>query len=558
MLKKIQPWFCIVCLGFCLAACSDGYLDRYPLNGPSSETFYSNEDELIMGLFGAYKALNFNPKSNRPWPVILDVTTDLSWNRSNHQMQHIGNGSHESDNGSVLIFWREFYQAIGRANFLLDNIDHLKDQISAETYNQTRAEARFIRALSYHYLIELFGDVPLITAPQTIEEAQVPRDPKNEVAEFVIQEMTEAAIDLPVRHGDDAYHGRATKGAALAIKARTALYNEKWDIAAAAAKEVMDLDYELHGDFGQLFTYDGQTSDEIIFSLQYLRGVMTHATPNYLTSRLAGGVSNEVPSQTVVDSYEANDGLTIDKSEVYDPEKPFENRDPRLHETVVLPGSVLFGYQFETHNDSTEIWNYNTNPPTRIKNIDASHAYATYTGYLWRKYTDIKDMPDDTNSEINIILIRYAEVLLIYAEAKIEAGELDDSVYDAINQVRQRPGVDMPPIEPGKTQNELRSVVRKERKYELANEGLRLFDIRRWKIAGDVMPGAFLGRIPDEFLSSAPEIDEHGTPDYSNVSNGSKLRHVETRNFNPSRDYLFPIPNIDVLTNEALEQNPGY
>jgi hypothetical protein len=395
-----------------------------------------------------------------------------------------------------------------------------------------------------------------VTKTLTLNEAQMPRNPKQEVVDFILTELTEAAAELEPSYSDDIYHGRATKGAALAIKARTALYNKRWDVAADASKEVMNLGYSLHPDFAELFTYDGQTSEEILFSLQYLKGVITHATANYLTSRLAGGVSNEVPSQTVVDSYLSEDGLPIHESPLYDPENPFENRDPRLHSSVVLPGSILFGYEFQTHDDSLRIWNYNVNPPVQVNNTDANHAYATYTGYLWRKYTDIRDMADDTNSDINLILIRYAEVLLIHAEAKIEAGVIDESVYNALNEVRERAG--MPTIESGKTQEELRSIVRRERKYELANEGLRLFDIRRWEIADEVMPGPFLGRIPNELLNEAPVINSYGTPNYSNVTNGSELRHVELRNFNPSRDYLWPIPSIEIQTNQELEQNPGY
>lgn len=556
MFKKIIYISLLACSIF--SSCNKDYLERYPLSGPSAASFYSNQDELMLGLFGCYKAINFESKTERTWISILDVTTDISWNRSNHALQDIGKGSHASNNTSVIIHWREFYQAIARCNFLLDNIDKVKDKVSPAVYNQVKAEARFIRALSYHYLIEFFGDVPLVTKTLTLNEAQMPRNPKDEVANFIITEMDEAAKDLPLNQ-EASNRGRATKGAALTIKARTALYNAKWDIAASAAKAVMDLNnYKLHTNFGELFTYKGETSPEIILSLQYKKGVIIHANPNFLTSRMAGGVSNEVPPQSLVDSYEAIDGLSIDKSPLYDPAKPFQNRDPRLGFTVVLPGSILFNYQFETHPDSLRVWNYNTTPATRVNNTDATNAFATYTGYLYRKYTDIIDMPDDQNSEMDIILMRYAEVLLIYAEAKIEANQLDNTVYDAINQVRQRPSVNMPPITAGKSQAEMRSIVRKERKYELANEGLRLFDIRRWKIAEKVMNGPFLGRIPREFLSNAPVIDENGTPDYTNVGNRSKMRLVETRTFNPSRDYLWPIPNIEVLTNTKLVQNPGY
>lgn len=560
-ITKVMNKLIYFILAACLilpASCKKDYLDKVPLSGPSDASFYSNQDELMLGLFGCYKALNFEAKTQRPWPVILDVTTDIDWNRSNHAMQEIGKGSHASNNASILVFWREYYQGIGRCNFLLDNIDRVKDKITPALYNQVKAEARFLRAINYHYLIEMFGGVPLITHTVKLEEAQVARNSKKEVADFVIKEMDEAAKDLPLTV-DAKNAGRATKGAALAIKARTALYNGDWTVAADAAKAVMALNtYKLHPDYGQLFTYAGQTSAEIIFALQYLKGTLTHATPNFLTSRMAGGVSNEVPPQSLIDSYPMKDGLPIDKSPLYDPKAPFKNRDPRLGYTVVLPNSVLFGYQFETNPDSLKVWNYNVSPAVRVTNTDATNAFATYSGYLYRKYTDIADMADDENSDMNLILVRYAEVLLIYAEAKIEANQIDASVYDAINQVRQRATVALPALTTGKTQAEMRSIVRLERKCELAMEGLRLFDIRRWKIAEKVMPGPLLGRIPKAFLASAPTLDADGTADYSKISNRSQMRLIETRTFNVNRDYLWPIPNIEILTNTKLVQNPGW
>ncbi|MGV3502808.1 MAG: RagB/SusD family nutrient uptake outer membrane protein [Adhaeribacter sp.] len=557
MIKKIKYWTCLAALVFITPACDD-YLEKYPLEGPSDASFYANQDELMMGLNGCYKSLNFKPSDNTPMAILLDADSDINWDRNNSPIQEIGKGSHDSNNGYVVRIWADSYAGIARCNFLLDNIHKLKDKISPALFAQVTAEARFIRALHYHYLAELFGGVPLVVKSLKLEEAQVPRSTKAELADFIIQEMEEAAADLPVSL-DAKNQGRATKGAALAIKARTALYNERWDLAASAAKAVMDLNvYKLHTNYGQLFTYAGQNSQEIIFTLQYLRGIINHSIPNGLLSRMAQGTSNKVPPQSLIDSYESTDGLSIDKSPLYDPKKPFERRDPRLGFTVALPGSNFFNYKFETHKDSLRTWNYNTTPATRVANTEATHAFATYTGYCWRKYTDLLDKDERSNSELNIILVRYAEVLLTYAEAKIEANQIDASVYEALNAVRQRPSVNMPRIEEGKSQAELRSIVRKERKYELAMEGFRLFDIRRWKIAEKVMNGPFLGRIPNGLLAAAPTFDANGTPDYSQVPNRAQMRLVETRNFNPNRDYLWPIPNIEILTNTQLVQNPGY
>jgi hypothetical protein len=561
MLNKIKYWVLTVGVILCASSCQKDYLDKVPLNGPSSSSFYSNEDELKLGLVGCYKSINFNINGEpRTWISILDMTSDIGWNRSSSDVQTMGNGSLTSQTKAITQLFTGFYEGIGRCNFLLDHIDDLKSKISAATYAQTKAEARFIRALNYHYLAEMFGGVPLVTKVLKLEELQVAKSTKAQVTDFVMAEMDEAAKDLPNTYGSlDAQHGRATKSAALAIKARTALYNGKFAEAAIAAKAVMDLkQYKLDTSFPKLFNYDGQASPEIILSLQFLKGIITQNIPNYYGSRLGGGVSNEVPPQSMVDSYECTDGLTIDKSPLFNPAKPFLNRDPRLGYSIVLPSSVYFDVQFETHPDSLKVWNYAVTPAVRINNTDATNAFATFSGYLWRKYTDIRDKADDTHSDINIILIRYAEVLLIYAEAKIEANQIDQSVYDAINEVRQRVGVGMPPITGVKTQAELRSIVRRERKCELAVEGLRLFDIRRWKIAEQVMKGPLLGRIKTAFLSNAPTIDANGTPDYTNVTNRSQMRLIENRNFNPARDYLWPLPNIEVLTNKSLVQNPNW
>lgn len=201
---------------------------------------------------------------------------------------------------------------------------------------------------------------------------------------------------------------------------------------------------------------------------------------------------------------------------------------------------------------------------TRIDNLDATHAYATFSGICWRKYCNIEDKDHMEESEMNPILIRYPEVLLTYAEAKIKAGEIDQSVLDAINKVRQRPSVNMPPITTTDPL-ELFYAVARERKYEFAGEGLRLFDIRRWKIAEYVMLQPVLGRMKKSYPDKAPRIDEWGTAHYDDIpiaSNGEsadyKMRLVDIRKFDKNRDYLWPIPYIERQTNPNLTQNPNY
>lgn len=559
MKNYIKFYLLLTILVLAGSACNKAYLEKDPLSGPSNESFFTSQAELQLAVNGIYSAMAISPTDAMPFNTTIDAATDINWDRNTSGLQSLGKGNQDSNSDYALSIWSSLYKLVARCNFILDNVNKVQSVTTPEIYARSVAEARFGRAFAYQNLIELYGDVPLVTKVLALDEGQIPRNPKEEVLTFVLTELDEAAKDLPITYGA-ADVGRATRGAALAFKARAALFNGKWEIAAAAAKAVMDLNtYSLHTNFGDLFTYNGQGSKEIILALQFLKTAKrTHSVPRNLLSRNGQGTANKVPSQSLVDSYECTDGLTIDKSTLYNPAKPSANRDPRLGFTVAMPGSVYFNYQFETHKDSLKCWNYNTSPATRIDNQDAINAYASFTGYCWRKYIDLTDKVDVSNSELNIILIRYAEVLLTYAEAKIEAGQIDESVYAAINLVRQRPSVNMPAIQSGLSQIELRSIVRKERLYELAMEGVRLFDIRRWKIAEQVMSGPFYGRIPKGLLATAPVIDANGIANYTNVPNRADMRVIETRLFNANRDYLWPIPNIEVLTNPKLTQNPGY
>ncbi|MCT1523881.1 RagB/SusD family nutrient uptake outer membrane protein [Sphingobacterium hotanense] len=542
---------------FCFMACDNDYLTRYPLDSPSNETFLTNEEELEMAVTGVYNALWYS-YSGTPFALTFDYASDIGWDRNTNDLQYLGAGLGNPNNGYTREIWAQLYKGISRCNNILDKSESVKGVVPEAKFNQLIAETRFLRAYFYFYLNELYGGVPLVTTMLSLEEAQVPRSTKEVITKFIIDELDLAEEHL-LKETSGATLGRANQAAALALKSRVALYNKQWQLAVDASKKLMELGkYQLHPKFDELFTYAGEKSKEIIFSVNYQKGLAVHAISMQFYSRLAKGFSGKIPVQTMIDSYECIDGLPIDKSPLYNPAKPFANRDPRLNFSIVLPQTIFINYMFETHPDSLQTWNYNTNPRTRVSNTDVTNAYATFSGYLWRKYADVADKDDPANSSINIILFRYAETLLNYAEAKIELNQIDESVYAAINTVRQRPGVAMPTIQNGKNQAELRSVIRRERKYEFAAEGLRFFDIRRWNIAHEVIPGKLLGRIRTEFLSSAPRIDENATPHYENVQNADKMRVIETRTFDKSKDYLWPIPRLEMEVNQNLVQNPNY
>ena len=551
-----------------LVACTDG-LNRVPSDTPSSENFFSSRDELETALTGVYEGTLYwfeNYPSQPGWMAPDDVT-DLGFERSTGEIQAVADGSASASNGFFQSTWEHFYAAIGRANNLLTNMSRAEGNAPEEYMQRVEAEAKFLRAYSYSYLTELYGDVPLLTTVPSLEEAEQSRTPKSEVVDKIVEDLDFAAQVLPEEVGSSE-QGRATSGAALALKARVALYNERWQVAAQAARQVMDSGvYTLHPDFREVFQLEGQRNSGVIFDVPYQRGVQTHGTPRRQQSRNLSGWSQHVPSQAAVDMFQGSDGEPIDESSVYDTANPFEDRDPRLDGTIVRPGSVLGGYVFETHPDSTQTFRIVDGDSIRVDNEDVLNPFATFTGYLWRKYNDPDDIPQNVqSSEHNFILIRYAEVLLTYAEAKIEMDDVDQSVIDAMNRVRAR-GYGVSPSNTNQypaftmtaSRQELRRQVRYERTVEFMNEGLRLFDIRRWGIAADVMDGPLIGRPKGAYstIPSPPEIDDAtGYPDYS--ANRSLYRTVKPRSFNPDRDNLWAIPQSEIDANDEISQNPGY
>lgn len=561
---KITFLFFIFYLGSC-----ESSLEKFPLDQPSDATFFSNEDELNLAVNGAYTDIWWN-EGRASLSVFLDGVTDLGFLRSNYYggLQTISLGEHTTETGTFYNTWKHMYNGISKCNNLLNNMDKAKDVVPEANYNLIEAQALFLRSYYYSWLISLYGDVPWITTLQTLEESKIPRDPKSVIITNLFSDLDKAAGILPEEwSGSD--QGRATKGAAMALKARIAIEHNMWEEAAAAAKAVMDMNtYALFPDYEKLFTYEGQRSQEVIFDMPFLIGFQDARLPRYQSTRNTGAWSTIVPSQVMIDSYECTDGKLISESPLYDPKNPFKNRDPRMFGSIITPQSVWAGFVFETHKDSTETFRVESDGSmTRVANQDATNPFASYTGYCWKKYTSEADLPGNIDhSELNEILIRYAEVLLIYAEAKIELNQIDASVLEAINLVRARGyGVDAGdtgnyPAISTTDQNELRTIIRRERKIELANEGFRLKDIRRWEIAEFVMPGPLFGRPNKPYsydnLTSAPTFDQFGHPSYGTDADFYRVVHVRT--FNPDRDYLWPIPQRDVDINDQLVQNPNY
>ena len=554
-----KNYILLIIIGAFFISCKkDAFLEVVPLDSPADVSFYSNETELKMAINACYNYID----ENYVWEG--DLMTDISWYRVSSPTQAVGRGEITSlTEGRINGLWIEQYRGISRCNYVLAYMSRAKANTNPEVYSRIAGEARFLRAFYYSYLIEMYGGVPLVTTPVTSQEALTySRTPKDEIVDFLLNELDQAYEDLPLRYTPDDKAG-ATKGSALALKARIALFNKRYKEAAAAAKSLMDLKiYSLHNNITELFQYSGQRSNnEVILEMQFSRGTRTHAQPQSYFSRMTGGYSEKVPLQSLVDSYECTDGLTIDKSPLYDPAHPFDNRDPRLDQTIIHDGMVFGGFVFSTN--PADVTTLNVTTGKQVANSDVQNAFASFSGYLWHKYADEADIANRKESVLSCILMRYAEVLLNYAEAKIELNEIDASLLDAINQVRAR-AYGTTVAETGKypaivttNQAELRKIIRRERKVELAGEGLRLFDIRRWNIAHIVMPGTIYGRPAGDFsLMGIPVFDENGNPDYSAYR--TRLKTIEDRTFNRDRDYLWPIPQKEINLNTNIVQNPNY
>lgn len=575
-MKTFNKFFILLFALLSFPACDKQILDLESLTEPVDATFFSNEKELELALTGIYSSL-FRTDYGVAYQIGLDNgCTDIGITRG-CATDNIGAGTHSPTTSVFQDLYSYYYRGIGRANNLLQNMERAKDVVPENRYIQIQAQALVLRAYFYHYLTEFFGDVPYIDKVVTKpEDGLIPRTSKATIAQNLLADLQTAASNLPVTWAEK---GRVTKGVALALRARIALYNQMYSEAAASAQAVMDIEqtagYSLYPDYEKLFQRAGEGCSEILFSMPFKDGYQTSSCFP-LGSRNCGSYTTIAPTQSMVDSYEASDGLPIDESAVYNPSKPFENRDPRLKASIVTPQSIWAGFIFESHPDSTIFRFVNGTSAGSNKDCRKVAWPAAFCGYIWKKYNDeeaqkIKQM----YAEIDFALIRYAEVLLTYAEAKIESGSIDASVLTAINRVRARAyGVNVADIDnyPEITttdQAELRKIIRRERKVELANEGFRLFDIRRWRIAEKVMPVKVYGRILNEKTATLkPSIDDDGFVSYAGVESqydintDARFPNAQNRLFDKNRDYLSPIPQSEIDTYAGfgviLQQNPNY
>jgi len=552
---------------FILTGCQR--LDLNPLSEGSSENWYNNEDEITLALNDLYRSSIWYAEANRLFNT--DRWTD-DWNQREYLYDWVA-GSITGEWSDAENTWANTYKGIARANTILNSLDHAVENVSEEQLNQYKGEASFFRACFYSYLIFLYGDVPLVTSYISIDDALA----TGRTDKAVILEQIYKDFDTAIEYLPTSYTGlqRVTKGAAYAFKARTATWMLDYPTARDAAKACMDLGtYSLHADYSALFQPSTTTSPELIFSIPRSRELTgSGLSVSSMITRNAGGTATAQPSWELFCSYTCTDGLPIDESPLFDRVNPFKNRDPRCAAMFVEFGTPHLGYIYDP--GATTVLNLSTG--TQVENKDAllKDQYAAYNGMCLRKFVD-QDWVTYKQTDMDVKIMRYADVLLMYAEAKIELNEIDVSTLDAINQVRARAykvNVGETTLYPTVTeidQAKLRTILRNERRVELAWENRRWFDLIRWKLAevalirpvyalptkaglaANIASGDYF--FPKDAL---PEIDDNGLVDFSTLYETGKIRAVVPRSFD-KRQYLFPIPSKEVIINKNIKQNPGY
>lgn len=559
-------------LSLAFTSCVD--MDMVPKSQGNSESWYTTETELKMAVNEFYILGYWKMDSPESMEQYSDNFTYRNTNRKT-----LLDGTLNGQTYEVYHLWQQSYKLIARANSLLEGVERARNAgLSEEVINQYEGEAYFARACKYADLIFYWGDVPYLDKYMTITEAErMGRKPKAELIPLVYEDFDKAIEYLPVSYGSEAEH--FTKGAAYAMKARFALYMSDWEIAAKAAKDCMDLGiYSLEADFSKLFLQSTKSNPEKIFVIPRSIANEVVLTPWIVKNELprnTGGYGSDNPSWDLLAAFLCTDGLPIDESPLFDPRNPFKNRDPRCAQTIVEFETAHCGFEYNPRPDAKEVMNYSTGKKQSNQDSRAVQQYASYNGLLWKKCIDASWTENGQQVESDQIFMRYADVLLMYAEAKIELNEIDNSVLNAINSVRARAyGVDaanvaMYPAVTTTDQTELRKTVRIERRMELANEGLRYMDLIRWKLASKALNSYnYIMLAPDDlqnnivakglwFWPSTPLIDDDGLADFSTMYNAGQIAVGAKRVF-PDRQYLWPIPTHDMELCPNLGNNDGY
>ncbi|WP_209329200.1 RagB/SusD family nutrient uptake outer membrane protein [Lunatimonas salinarum] len=478
-MKKLHYIYIIILVAF-LPACED-FLDKNPPDQLSSEVFWESREDFDFALTAVYATLQ-NGMFSYGMPN-WDALTDNGFGQHNYWGSNgiVQGNIFPSTGGYITDIYNVSYRAIARINIFLRQLeDYSGDDLDESDRSRMVGEARFIRAYYYLYLYKSYGEVPLVTEPLSLENQLQPKASASEVKNQIVADLESSISILPDVHFAS-NGGRVVKSSAELLLARLHLYDgylsstesdpESLARARVLLESVMGVGYSLDPEFTNVFRDGSQEGNqEIIFSIKFL-------APNNFTpmDQWFGDWLVVSPLQNLVDEFEFIDPDQIGQSDVYDEESIFHGRDPRLRYTIFE--------DFVKFDDGTTHSPSNNRP----------------TGYGVVKFLspDLVPYGYATRSQQDWVMMRYADVLLLYAETVNELEGPTTEVYESLNLIRARVG--MPPLPNGLDQSEMRDRIRHERRVELAFEGMRYFDLKRWKIAHEVLDNVTDGVIPYNF-----------------------------------------------------------
>ena len=531
---QIKYFFILLIAGLGIISCKKNFLEVIPTGQLSDVTFWLTKNDADLALAGCY-----NGWENDVNVLFNDAMSDNGFEEYNWGYRKKGDGqvgpSTVTEAGRPYGIGNDWftYRRVRVYNNFLAKIDG----VSMDTVLKARykAEVRFLRAYDYFNKVLLFGGVPLVTE-LVKSDVTLARTPAEEVKKFILDELSAVSKILPVQNNITS-GGHITSGAALALKARLELYMGNYADAMTDSKAVIDMGvYALFPDYRGLFLpVNKGNNKESIAQVNYIKDNYFSRIVIFNSPALDGGWSGLNATRSMVEAYETTNGVPITEDPSYDPLHPFKNRDPRLEMTIIYPGQLWNGRYYNSLDKQIT----NSSGVT-IPNSDY-FGIASFAGQSVKKYIG-PNLPNSAlnNYDPNIMVIRLAEMYLTYAEGSVETGQNMDLGLNYINKIRTRAGMVSASVL-------TRELVRRERRVELAFEGLRLFDVARWNLGPQVLDGPLYGSRLGSVNSQTGE-----------VTWASNYILLEVRNFYPARNYLLPIPQNEMDANPKMTQNPGY
>ena len=564
-MKSIKKYIVLSILSTVFISCNDGFLERPPLDTLTNANFWQSEEHMISAVNNYSRSMIGKDILNN-YEIMGEsaawaVTT--AW-------RTIGGGNYSTDITQINNIWVRSYNTIGQCNFFLNNYQKGVDvpEIIRERY---AAESIFYRSYNYWVLTSLFGDVPYITDELNVNSPDVyrGRDPRSYVIDRITADLENAYKNLPefIAPASKEF-GRVSQGAALALLSRIYLYNERWEEAADAAERAMQQGYELYStgkpdqDYRNLFNFTGRASrvaanKETILSFIYNYDLGESARSSHNLSRelwVPNDYARFLPTKSMIEAYLTDQGEIWDPRSITSYEQVFENRDPRMKQSILPPGTPW--------NGGTDGNPNNTDPGlfTYPKFDNDKKGCMTYTGYYMYKYVEPAKVGQVGQDDNDIVMFRYAEVLLNYAEARERAGKLtQDDLDRTVNTLRDRVGMVHINLSNLPAGSDIRTEIRRERRVELFFEGHRYLDIIRWKEGyrlGEDLLGVNRDWLDPSKLEPTFNLDQLR---WKSVDGGRYLILESGRTFSDDKHYLLSLPFTQMQRNPNLRpNNPGW